>query len=75
MAQYLDAEVSWKAITGMRKTQTEGTLCCILQRQFMPQIKYPVGSAVWVTSIFRQVQPNSPLYVEKEKKKNSLLEQ
>jgi len=73
MTQHLEAEVPWKAITRMRKTQTEGTLLSIPQRQFMPHIKCPVGSAVWVTSIFWQVQPNSPFYVER--KINSLLGQ
>jgi len=29
MTQHLDAEVPWKAITGMRKTQTERILWCI----------------------------------------------
>jgi len=61
MTQYLDTEVLWKAVTRMRKTKTEETLWCVLQRQFMPQIKSPVGSAVWVTTIFWQVRPHSPL--------------
>jgi len=34
----------------------------------MLQIKGPVRSAVWVTGIFWKVQPNYPLYVEREKK-------